>query len=170
MFRRVAGLGATLPLAALASGVAAVSIPGDAPLMLLWLPPSVALVAILAALIGLAVNLAIIFALPGALAPMTVSIAQSAAYLTALLVMAVIALRALPVWPPLREIACVLAAGAAMALAIWPLRGALPAGLELPLQAGLGGLVYAAVILACDVGRWRTGLKLRWLARRAARR
>ena len=33
-----------------------------------------------------------------------------------------------------------------------------------------GGSVYAAVILACDVGRWRSGLKLRWLARRSARR
>lgn len=128
------------------------------------------LVAILASLIGLAVNLAIIFALPGTLAPATVSIAQSAAYLTALLVMAVVALRALPALPPLREIACVLAAGVAMGLAIWPLRGTLPAALELPLQIGLGGLGYAGVILACDVGRWRTGLKLRWLARRSARR
>lgn len=128
------------------------------------------LVAILASLIGLAINLAIIFALPGTLTPATVSIAQSAAYLTALLVMAAVALRALPVLPRLREIACVLAAGIAMGLAIWPLRGTLPAALELPLQIALGGLVYAAVILACDVGRWRTGLKLRWLARRSARR
>ncbi len=126
------------------------------------------LVAILAALAGLAVNLAIIFAVPGVLAPMSVPIAQSAAYLTALLVMAVIALPALPVLPPLREIGCVFAAGAAMGLAIWPLRGAFPAWLELPLQVGLGGSVYAAVILACDVGRWRSCLKLRWLARRAA--
>ncbi|TQI76201.1 O-antigen/teichoic acid export membrane protein [Bosea sp. AK1] len=128
------------------------------------------LIAALAALTGLAVDLAIIFALPGTLAPTTVSIAQSAAYLTALLVTAVVALRALPASPPWREIACVLAAGAAMGLAIWPLRGTLPAALELPLQVALGGLVYAAVLLACDVGRWRTGLKLRWLARRSARR
>jgi hypothetical protein len=128
------------------------------------------LIAALAALTGLAVDLAITFALPGALAPTTVSIAQSAAYLTALLVTAVVALRMLPILPPLREIGCVLAAGVAMGLAIWPLRGTLPAALELPLQVALGGLVYAAVILACDVGRWRTGLKLRWLARRSARR
>lgn len=127
-------------------------------------------VAILASLVGLAVNLAIILALPGALAPVTVSVAQSAAYLCALLVMAVFALRALPVLPPLREIMCILAAGAAMGLTLWLLRDALPAALELPLQIGLGGLVYAGVILTCDVGRWRTGLKLRWLARRSARR
>jgi hypothetical protein len=128
------------------------------------------LIAALAALTGLVVDLAVIFALPGTFAPTTVAIAQSAAYLTALLVTAIVALRALPVLPPLREIGCVLAAGAAMGLAIWPLRGTLPAPLELPLQVGLGGLVYGAVILACDVGRWRTGLKLRWLARRSARR
>jgi hypothetical protein len=53
-----------------------------------------------------------------------------------------------------------------MALAIWPLRNQLPPVLELILQIGLGGLVYAAIILACDVARWRTGLRLRWLARK----
>ncbi|BCB20671.1 lipopolysaccharide biosynthesis protein [Bosea sp. ANAM02] len=156
-------------MALLLPGFAAIALfqAGLAPVFLL---AKRTLVAILASLIGLAVNLALIFALPGMLAPAMVSIAQSAAYLTALLVMAVVALRALPVLPPLREIACVLAAGLAMGLAIWPLRGALPVPLELPLQIGLGGMVYAAVILACDVGRWRTGLKLRWLAWRSARR
>ncbi|WP_336809597.1 lipopolysaccharide biosynthesis protein [Bosea sp. MMO-172] len=156
-------------MALLLPGFAAIALfqAGLAPVFLL---AKRTLVAILASLIGLAVNLALIFALPGTLAPATVSVAQSAAYLTALLVMAVVALRALPVLPPLREIACVLAAGIAMGLAVWPLRGVLPAPLELPLQVVLGGLVYAAVILACDVGRWRTGLKLRWLARRSARR
>ncbi len=156
-------------MALLLPGFAAIALfqAGLAPVFLL---AKRTLVAILASLIGLAVNLAVIFALPGTLAPATVSIAQSAAYLTALLVMTVVPLRALPVLPPLREIACVLAAGVAMGLAIWPLRGTLPAALELPLQIGLGGLVYAGVILACDVGRWRTGLKLRWLARRSARR
>ncbi|MCR4524400.1 MULTISPECIES: lipopolysaccharide biosynthesis protein [Bosea] len=156
-------------MALLLPGFAAIALfqAGLAPVFLL---AKRTLVAILTSLIGLAVNLAIIFALPGTLTPATVSIAQSAAYLTALLVMAVFALRALPVLPPLREIACVLAAGIAMGLAIWPLRGTLAAALELPLQIVLGGLVYAVVILACDVGRWRTGLKLRWLARRSARR
>jgi O-antigen/teichoic acid export membrane protein len=124
------------------------------------------LVAVLAALAGLCVDLVLVFGWPGPSAPGTVALAQSAAYLTALLVMAVVALRMLPAWPPLREIASIVAAAAAMALAVWPLRGTLPAALELPLQAGLGALVYAAVILACDVGRWRSGLKLRWLARR----
>lgn len=156
-------------MALLLPGFAAIALfqAGLAPVFLL---AKRTLVAILTSLIGLAVNLAIIFALPGTLTPATVSIAQSAAYLTALLVMAVFALRALPVLPPLREIVCVLAAGIAMGLAIWPLRGTLAAALELPLQIVLGGLVYAVVILACDVGRWRTGLKLRWLARRSARR
>jgi hypothetical protein len=47
------------------------------------------------------------------------------------------------------------------------LQGRLPPLLELAIQIGLGGLVYGAVILACDVAHWRTGLRLRWLARKA---
>lgn len=128
------------------------------------------LVATVAALAGLAVNLAIVFWLPGAAAPATIAIAQSAAFVTALAVTGAVALRALPSWPPLRDAGCVVLAAALMALVLWPLQSRSPALAELLLQIGLGGLVYAAVILACDVGRWRTGLKLRWLARKATRR
>ena len=128
------------------------------------------LVASFAALAGLAVNLAIGFAPPGLSAPGAIAIAQSAAFVTGFVVTAVIALRMLPVWPELREIGCAVLAAAVMALAVWPLRNSLPALPELLLQLVLGTAAYAAVILACDVGRWRSGLKLRWLARKARRR
>lgn len=127
-------------------------------------------VATIAALAGLIVNIAVIFALPGLSTPGMIAIAQSAAFGTAFVVTGVVALRVLPAWPPLRELACIILAAGAMALVVWPLQNRLPALAELPLQIGLGGLAYAAVILACDVGRWRTGLKLRWIARKGLRR
>lgn len=127
-------------------------------------------VAALAALVGLVVNLAVIYLPPGAFAPGTIAIAQSAAFITAFLVTGAVALRALPSWPPLHDIGCIILAGVVMGAVVWPLQNRLPALLELPLQIVLGGLAYAAVILACDIGRWRTGLKLRWLARKSARR
>lgn len=128
------------------------------------------LVATIAALAGLAVNLAAIFLLSGASAPGAIAIAQSAAFVTAFVVTGGVAMRALPAWPPLRELGLVILAAAVMAIVVWPLQNRLPALAELPVQIGLGGLAYAAVILACDVGRWRTGLKLRWLARKGLRR
>ncbi|MBD3847893.1 polysaccharide biosynthesis C-terminal domain-containing protein [Bosea sp. SSUT16] len=124
------------------------------------------LIAAIVALAGLAVNLALVSGLLGTASPSRFAIAQSAGFLVVLLVTALVALRSLPKAPPPRDIACVLFAGAVMALAIWPLRNQLPPVLELILQIGLGGLVYAAIILACDVARWRTGLRLRWLARK----
>jgi O-antigen/teichoic acid export membrane protein len=125
------------------------------------------LIAAVVAVAGLGVNLAWLWALPGPTTPLRFAAAQSAGFLTVLLVTAYVALRSLPTWPPPRDIACVLLASLAMALAIWPLQGRLPPLLELVLQIGLGGLVYGAVILACDVARLRTGLRLRWLARKA---
>ncbi len=128
------------------------------------------LIAALVALVGLAVNLVLAFGLVASPSPFRFAVAQSAGILTVLAVTAIVALRGLLKWPSAREIACVLLASALMTLAIWPLRNRLPPALELVVQIGLGGLVYGAVILACDVGHWRTGLKLRWLARKARRR
>ncbi|CAH1653485.1 Oligosaccharide flippase family protein [Hyphomicrobiales bacterium] len=126
------------------------------------------LVATAAALAGLAVNLVIVFGWPAT--PAGIALAQSAAFVTAFAVIGAVALHVLPSRPPLREIGCVVLAVGAMALAVWPLQNRLPALPELLLQIGLGGLVYATVILACDVGRWRSGLKLRWIARKSLRR
>lgn len=125
------------------------------------------LIAAVVALLGLGLNLLLASDLFGAASPLHFAIAQSAGFLLVLLITAGVALRSLPKGPPLRDIACILLAGAVMVLLIWPLRNSLPPALGLILQVGLGALVYGAVILACDVGRWRTGLKLRWLARKA---
>lgn len=122
-------------------------------------------VATLAAVIGFGVNLAIVAAL--AAGPLAYALAQSAAFLTVLAITAIAALRVLPVLPPLRDIGAILLAVGAMAVAIRPLRGLLPAIPELALQASLGALVYGAVILACDVARSRTLLLLWWAGRRA---
>ena len=57
-----------------------------------------------------------------------------------------------------------------MAAAIWPLRDRFAPAIELTLQLVIGALVYVAVILICDVARWRTLLQLWWATRRAKRR
>ena len=59
----------------------------------------------------------------------------------------------------------VLAAVAVMAAAVWPLSGRLPPLPELLLQAALGAAVYGGLMLAFDVARCRTLLRL-WLAMR----
>lgn len=124
------------------------------------------LVATLAALAGLATNVAIITVFASA-PPGIYAWAQMAAFLVVLVITAVAALRILPVMPSLRDCAGVLLAVAAMALAIWPLQNSLPALPELALQVVLGALVYGGVILAFDVARWRTLLRLWWASRRS---
>jgi hypothetical protein len=126
------------------------------------------LVTTLAALVALLVNVAVLAAF-GAGQPSAYALAQMAAFLVVLAITAVAALRILPVMPPLRDCGAILLAVAAMALAIWPLQGRLPAAAELALQVGIGALVYGAVILACDVARSRTLLGLWWASRRARR-
>jgi O-antigen/teichoic acid export membrane protein len=126
------------------------------------------LVTTLAALVALLVNVAVLAAF-GAGQPSAYALAQMAAFLVVLAITAVAALRILPVMPPLRDCGAILLAVAAMALAIWPLQGRLPAIVELALQVGVGALVYGAVILACDVARSRTLLGLWWATRRARR-
>ncbi|MDP3408872.1 lipopolysaccharide biosynthesis protein [Bosea sp. (in: a-proteobacteria)] len=127
------------------------------------------LVATLAAVAGLAANGAIVFVF-AASPPTIYAVAQSVALLLVLAITATAALRILPVRPSLRDGGAILLAVTAMALAIAPLQGRLPAAAELTLQVGLGALVYVAVILACDVARWRTLLWLWWAARRSRRR
>jgi O-antigen/teichoic acid export membrane protein len=125
-------------------------------------------IATFAALLGLAVNLAIVAL--GTSVPANFALAQMAAFLAVLVVTTVAALRVLPVWPPWRDCSLVLLATMAMAAAVWPLRDRFPAPIELALQIACGALVYGAVILACDVARLRSGLRLRWLARRSGTR
>lgn len=123
------------------------------------------LVATLAAVVGLLANIAIVAAF-AASSPIVYAAAQTAAFLVVLAITATAALRILPVLPSLRDCGAILLAIAAMAAAIWPLRDRFSAVPELALQVILGALVYGAVILACDVARWRTLLLLWWAARR----
>lgn len=137
-------------------------------------------IATLAAALALALNLAIVFG-PAVVArqlvqagqqimagPHVFAVAQSAGFVLALAVTSVAALRALPIWPPLRDCAGVVLAVALMALAIWPLSGRFPAAVELALQVGLGAAVYGGVLLALDVMHGRSRLLL-WRAARRGR-
>ncbi|KPF65823.1 hypothetical protein IP69_16605 [Bosea sp. AAP35] len=126
------------------------------------------LVATLAAVVALVVNMAIVMLF--AASPVVYALAQTAAFLVVLAVTAVAALRLLPVMPSLRDCGAILLAVILMSLAIWPLQGRLAALPELALQVALGALVYGAVILACDVARWRTLLLLWWAARKGRSR
>lgn len=126
------------------------------------------LVATLAAIIGLGANIAIVVAFASS-SPIVYAAAQTAAFLAVLAITAVAALRLLPVLPPWRDCGAVLLAVAAMAAAIWPLQDRFAAVSELVLQLVLGALVYGAVILACDVARWRTLLLLWWATRHSRR-
>lgn len=122
----------------------------------------------LAALVGLAVNLILVFALQSTLGRFAAPLAQSAAFLAVLLLTAVIVLRALPQWPSLKDVAVVAAATGSMAALLWPLRGRFPAPVELLVQGVLGMLIYGGIVLACDVAGWRTLVLSRLRERRAA--
>lgn len=114
--------------------------------------------------LGLACNLLLV-AMPAA-GPLLYAHAQTGAFVVAFAVTAGVALRALPQWPPLRDMLGVFAAIALMAGAIWPLSGHFAAPVELALQVMLGIVVYAGAVLGLDVMRCRSKLLL-W---RAARR
>jgi len=127
-------------------------------------------IATLAALLALAVNVGLGFGLVQTFGPTAYAVGQSVAFLVVLIVTGVAALRALPVAPPWRDCALVVLATVIMAVVIWPLRGRFAAPLELTLQAALGTAVYVALVLGCDIARCRTSLRLWWVARRSRRR
>lgn len=120
--------------------------------------------ATLAAGFGLAANLAIVFGFAAA-GPERFALGQTAGFVVALLITAWAALRSLPVWPPARDIAAILVAAALMAAAVWPFSGRFAPVLELALQGMLGVIVYGGLMLALDVARCRTLLRL-WLVTR----
>lgn len=127
-------------------------------------------VATLAAVLGLAINLILGIMLAPTVGPTAYAIGQTAAFLAVLAITAIAALRALPVLPPLRDCGLVVLAAALMALAIWPLRNRFAAPVELTLQIVVGGFVYVGFMLACDIARCRTTLRLWWVARRSRKR
>lgn len=124
--------------------------------------------ATLAAGLGLLANIALVFG-AGALGPERFALGQTAGFLTALAITGWAALRSLPVPLPLRDIALVVVGTALMAVAVRPLSGLLRPLPELILQGLVGALVYGGLMLAFDVARSRTLLRL-WLAARRGRR
>lgn len=123
-------------------------------------------IATLVALLGLAVNIAVVWGLALGGEPRAYALAQSAGFLVVLLITAIAALRALPEWPPLRDCGLVVVGAGVMAAAIWPLRDRFAAPVELALQVAIGGLVYLAILWIGDVARMRTGLTLWWAMRK----
>lgn len=112
----------------------------------------------LAALAGLALNLAVILC-AGALGAERFAIGQVAAFLLVLAVTGVLALRSLPALPPARELLAPILATAAMAACLLPLRRTMTPAIELAAMASLGALVYVAVLLACNTAGCRTALR-----------
>lgn len=124
--------------------------------------------ATLAAGLGLLANMALVFG-AGALGPERFAYGQTAGFLTALALTGWAALRSLPVSLPLRDIALVIVGTVLMAAAVRPLSGLLRPLPELILQGLVGFCVYGGLMLAFDVARSRTLLRL-WLASRRGRR
>ncbi len=122
----------------------------------------------LAALAGLLVNLALVFS-AGALGPERYALGQTLSFLVVLAITGWVGLRSLPVSLNWREIGIIIAAVVAMAIVVWPLSGRLSPLPELLLQGTLGLAVYGGLMLAFDVARCRTLLRL-WLAMRKSRR
>ncbi len=119
------------------------------------------LAATLAALLGLALNLAIIWFGPDRIGPMSYAYAQTAGFVLALFFTAVLALRACSVLPRFRDMGWVLLGNIAMVAALWPLTGKLSPLPSLLLMASLGSIFYIGIMLALDVAGCRTAL-LNW--------
>ncbi len=117
--------------------------------------------------LGLVANLILALGPAWTEGPLRYAYAQAGAFLVALAATAALALRSLPVRPPLRDGAVVVLGVVLMAAAVRPLAGRFAAPVELVLQAALGAFVYAAVILAFDALDCRTALRRWWLNRQA---
>jgi O-antigen/teichoic acid export membrane protein len=125
--------------------------------------------ATLAAGFGLAVNLVLVFGAGELLGPERFALGQTAGFVVVLAITGWAALRALPVWPSGRDIGLILVALAAMAACVAPLSGRFPPVFELLLQGTIGALVYCGLVLAFDIARCRTLLKLWFLTRKMRR-
>lgn len=118
-----------------------------------------------AALTGLAVNVVLLWVLPSRIGPIGYALAQSIAMGATLALMLVMALRRAPAWPRARDLAAIMLATGLMLAALLPFRHSGSPGLMLPMLALTGGMIYGAVILACNVA----GLRI-WLMQALARR
>jgi O-antigen/teichoic acid export membrane protein len=118
------------------------------------------------AMLALLVNGALVLSLPGAMGQGGYPLAQSGAML------AVLGVTLGLTWPVLRRVVpardplLIGLATVVMALALWPVRQAdLAPALALFLMLALGGVTYASVIVAGNVGGWRDLVRQRWRSR-----
>jgi O-antigen/teichoic acid export membrane protein len=112
--------------------------------------------AIWAAGIGLAANLALVWAGPAIFGPQTYAMSQTAGFLAAFAITAFFALSALEAKPDLKALALVIAANAVMAAALWPLRGHFSAPVELLLLTVVGTAIYGVLVLGGNIAGCRT--------------
>lgn len=109
-----------------------------------------------AALIGCAGAPLFVFLLPRGTDASSLAVAQSAAYLAALVALVVFAAPSRPRWPSLSDLARIALALAAMCAALWPMRDWTPGFGALAVQVLTGAGVYGALALALDIGGLRS--------------
>ena len=107
------------------------------------------------ALAALVADGVLLLAWPGEPSPARLAAIHATSLVVSLPIAGLWALRSRECRPPLRDIAGVLMAAGAAALAIWPTRMVHPAALSLGAAIVLGTGAYAAVLLVLDVGRCR---------------
>lgn len=110
---------------------------------------------IAAALIGCAGTPLLVAILPRGADASSLAIAQSGAYLAALVALIGLATASRPRWPGLREFGAIAISVGAMVGALWPMRGWTPGVLTLSTQIVVGAGVFGAMALALDVAALR---------------
>ncbi|MFV0280461.1 MAG: lipopolysaccharide biosynthesis protein [Rhodoblastus sp.] len=121
-----------------------------------------------AALIGCASTPLLLLLLPRGTDASSLAIAQSGAYMAALIALVCFTLPGRPRWPSLRDIGAIALATAAMTAALWPMRSWTPGIPTLVTQIFVGAGVFGALALALDIGALRAPIfaKARALASR----
>lgn len=122
----------------------------------------------LAAGLGLAVDLALLAVLPGAIGPLGYAWAQLGGYAASVAVLAVLAARIMPIWPTVRELAAIVGGTALLAAAVYPLRGLMPPLAAAFVLPAIGAIVYGGVLALARVAGMRE-LLVRIVSRTAGR-
>ncbi len=110
---------------------------------------------IAAALIGCAGTPLLVHLLPRSADASNLAIAQSAAYVAALLALVAFATAARPRWPSASDLSKIALALGGMVLAIMPMRAWSPGIITLATQVILGATIYGVIALALDIGALR---------------
>ncbi len=122
---------------------------------------------IFAALIGAAGTPVLLLFLPQSADATSLALAQSGAYLAALVALVGLAALTRPRWPSARDFFAIALALAGMCAALWMLRGLAPSLLTLTAQIATGVCVYGALAMALDVAGLRAPALARLRAWRA---